>query len=130
MVMKITSNTRRMSMNGVTLISARGSILRRFFFKLLLRVVVVITDSKRGGFVPSGVRRTMRLSGFEHHRLGPARRFVLGFLPMRFTDSSKPGTRRLCGGECAFERGEFVGGEAGHKARFYQWLVDTTAMTL
>src|SRR3989442_13960157 len=80
MVMKITSNTRRMSMNGVTLISARGSILRRFFFKLLLRVVVVITDSKRGGFVPSGVRRTMRLSGFEHHRLGPARRFVLGFL--------------------------------------------------
>src|SRR5438094_10679241 len=56
MVMKITSNTRRMSMNGVTLMSARGSILRRFFFMLLLRVVLVITDSKRSRFVPQDTK--------------------------------------------------------------------------
>src|SRR5438094_5239873 len=54
MVMKITSNTRRMSMNGVTLMSAQGSILRRLFFIGLVFSIasLVITDSMRDGFVP------------------------------------------------------------------------------
>src|SRR5262249_12378249 len=50
-VMKITSNTRRISINGVTLMSARGSILRRFFF-IVSPNSECSRDSDRQDFVP------------------------------------------------------------------------------
>src|SRR3989442_6091338 len=68
MVMKITSKTRRMSMNGVTLMSARGSILRRFFFMLLLHRLAAITDSTQDGFVPrkeSGPNLAVHMRTFQ-----------------------------------------------------------------
>src|SRR5262249_57635886 len=46
-VMKITSNTRRISINGVTLMSARGSILRRFFFIVSPKANVLETPTGR-----------------------------------------------------------------------------------
>src|SRR5215831_10628674 len=52
-VMKITSKTSRMSMNGVTLMSALGSILRRLFF-MVSPLFASCSDMHVGaGFMPA-----------------------------------------------------------------------------
>src|SRR6266516_6240280 len=69
MVMKITSKTRRMSINGVMLMSARGSILRRFFFMRLLRVACRDLQTPHGAYLFQG-RRPDLCDNFEFGQAG------------------------------------------------------------